>query len=48
MAEETKYIPYGQDEISQQELQTALANDLPNFMNKYKWLQKPKNQEKFL
>ena len=48
MAEETKYIPYGQDEISQQELQTALANDLPNFMNKYKWLQKPKNRDTFL
>ena len=48
MAEETKYIPYGQDEISQQDLQTALANDLPNFVSQYKWLQKPKNQEKFL
>ena len=31
MAEEITYIPYGQDEISQQELQTALANDLPDF-----------------
>ena len=48
MAEETKYIPYGQDEISQSELQTALANDLPNFMNRYKWLQKPKNRDTFL
>ena len=48
MADNITYIPYGQDEISQQDLQTALANDLPNFMNKYKWLQKPKNQEKFL
>ena len=48
MAEEITYIPYGQDEISQQELQTALANDLPDFMNKYKWLQKPKNRDTFL
>ena len=48
MVEETKYIPYGQDEISQSELQTALANDLPNFMNRYKWLQKPKNRDTFL
>ena len=48
MAEETKYIPYGQDEISQQELQTALANDLPNFVSQYKWLQKPKNRDTFL
>lgn len=48
MADNITYIPYGQDEISQQDLQTALANDLPNFVSQYKWLQKPKNQEKFL
>ena len=27
---------------------TNLANGLPSFMQQYKWLQKPKNQEKFL
>ena len=48
MADNITYIPYGQDEISQQDLYTALANDLPNFVSQYKWLQKPKNQEKFL
>ena len=45
---ETTYIPYGQDEISQQDLMTNLANGLPGFMEQYKWLQKPKNKEKFL
>ena len=48
MAEEITYIPYGQNEISQQDLMTNLANGLPSFMQQYKWLQKPKNQEKFL
>jgi hypothetical protein len=27
---------------------TNLANGLPGFMEQYKWLQKPKNKEKFL
>lgn len=48
MAEEITYISYGQNEISQQDLMTNLANGLPSFMQQYKWLQKPKNQEKFL
>ena len=48
MAENITYIPYGQNEISQQDLMTNLANGLPSFMQQYKWLQKPKNQEKFL
>ena len=48
MAEEITYIPYGQDEISQQDLMTSLANGLPDFMNQYKWLKKPSNREAFL
>lgn len=46
--QETTYIPYGQNEISQQDLMTNLANGLPGFMEQYKWLQRPKNKEKFL
>lgn len=49
MAEqEITYIPYGQDEISQQDLMTNLANGLPDFVKSYKWLQKPGITEKFL
>ena len=48
MAEEITYIPYGQNEISQQDLMTSLANGLPDFMNQYKWLKKPSNREAFL
>ena len=49
MAEnEITYIPYGQDEISQQELMTSLADGLPDFMNQYKWLKKPSNRKEFL
>lgn len=44
---ETTYIPYGQDEISQQDLMTNAANNIEPFIQQYKWLQKPKNYQKF-
>ena len=45
---EITYIPYGQDEISQQDLMTNIANETPNFIKRYKWLQKPEIAQKFV
>ena len=48
MDKEVIYIPYGQDEISKQDLMTSLANGLPNFMNQYKWMGKSKYRDRFM
>lgn len=48
MDKEVIYIPYGQDEISKQDLMTLLANGLPNFVNQYKWMGKSKYRDRFM
>ena len=48
MTEEITYIPYGQNEISRQDLMTSLSNGLPGFMDQYRWLKKPNNRKEFL
>ena len=45
---EVTYIPYGQDEISQQELMTNLANGIPEYLSGKRWAQKPKNQKAWM
>lgn len=46
--QEQKYLLYGQDEISQQDLMTGLANDLPTYLNSKRWLQNPKYRDKWM
>ena len=46
MEEEITYIPYGQDQISQQELLTNMANDVQNYVDGRAWSKKRK--ESFL
>ena len=46
--QEQKYLLYGQDEISQQDLMTELANDLPTYLNSKRWLQNPKYRDKWM
>lgn len=46
--QEEKYLLYGQDEISQQDLMTGLANDLPTYLSSKRWLQNPKYRDKWM
>lgn len=46
--QEQKYLLYGQDEISQQDLMTGLANDLPTYLSSKRWLQNPKYRDKWM
>lgn len=46
--QEEKYLLYGQDEISQQDLMTGLANDLPTYLNSKRWLRNPKYRDKWM
>lgn len=48
MAEEITYIPYGQDEISQQDLMTSLANGVPGYLDSKRWAKKDKYRQAWL
>ena len=48
MAEEITYIPYGQDEISQQDLMTSLANGVPGYLDNKRWAKKDKYRQAWL
>lgn len=48
MAEEITYIPYGQDEISQQDLMTSLANGIDNYLGSKRWARKDKYRQAWL
>lgn len=49
MAEqEIKYIPYGQDEISQQDLMTSLANGIDSYLGNKRWARKDKYRNAWL
>lgn len=49
MAEqEITYIPYGQDEISQQDLMTSLANGIDSYLNSRNWGKKAKYRDAWL
>ena len=49
MAEnEITYIPYGQDEISQQDLMTSLANGVESYLGSKRWARKDKYRQAWL
>lgn len=48
MAEEITYIPYGQDEISQQDLMTNLANGVEDYLGSKRWARKEKYRNAWL
>lgn len=49
MAEnEITYIPYGQDEISQQDLMTSLANGVEGYLGSKRWAKKDKYRQAWL
>lgn len=49
MAEnEITYIPYGQDEISQQDLMTSLANGVEGYLGNKRWAKKDKYRQAWL
>ena len=49
MAEnEITYIPYGQDEISQQDLMTSLANGVESYLGSKRWAKKDKYRQAWL
>ena len=48
MAEEITYIPYGQDEISQQDLMTSLANGVSGYLDSKRWAKKDKYRQAWL
>lgn len=48
MAEETTYIPYGQNEISQQDLMTNLANGVPGYLDSQRWAKKDKYRQAWI
>ena len=49
MAEqEITYIPYGQDEISQQDLMTSLADGIEGYLGSKRWARKEKNRQAWL
>lgn len=48
MAEKITYIPYGQDEISQQDLMTSLANGVPGYLDSKRWAKKDKYRQAWL
>ena len=48
MAEETTYIPYGQNEISQQGLMTNLANGVPGYLDSQRWAKKDKYRQAWI
>ena len=48
MAEEITYIPYGQDEISQQDLMTSLANGISGYLGSKRWAKKDKYRQAWL
>ena len=45
---EITYIPYGQDEISQQDLMTSLANGVESYLGSKNWAKKPKYRQAWL
>lgn len=45
---EITYIPYGQDEISQQDLMTSLANGVPTYLESKRWAKKDKYRQAWL
>ena len=48
MAEEITYIPYGQDEISQQDLMTSLADGVSGYLDSKRWAKKDKYRQAWL
>ena len=48
MDKEITYIPYGQDEISQQDLMTSLANGVPGYLDNKRWAKKDKYRQAWL
>ena len=48
MDKEITYIPYGQDEISQQDLMTSLANGVPGYLDSKRWAKKDKYRQAWL
>ena len=48
MDKEITYIPYGQDEISQQDLMTSLANGAPGYLDSKRWAKKDKYRQAWL
>lgn len=48
MDKEITYIPYGQDEISQQDLMTSLANGVPGYLDSKRWAKKDKYRQTWL
>lgn len=45
---EITYIPYGQDEISQQDLMTSLANGVEGYLGSKRWAKKDKYRQAWL
>lgn len=48
MDNEITYIPYGQDEISQQDLMTSLANGVSGYLDSKRWAKKDKYRQAWL
>lgn len=48
MDNEIIYIPYGQDEISQQDLMTSLANGVSGYLDSKRWAKKDKYRQAWL
>lgn len=48
MDNEIIYIPYGQDEISQQDLMTSLANGVAGYLDSKRWAKKDKYRQAWL
>lgn len=46
--QEITYIPYGQDEISQQDLMTSLANGIEGYLGSKRWARKDKYRNAWL
>ena len=46
--QEITYLPYGQDEISQQDLMTSLANGVPSYLESKRWAKKDKYRQAWL
>ena len=46
--QEITYIPYGQDEISQQDLMTNLANGVEGYLGSKLWARKDKYRNAWL
>ena len=42
------YIPYGQDEISQQDLMTSLADGVESYLGSKRWAKKDKYRQAWL